>query len=194
MSWSLENGELSVTWREFGSPPIARSKRTGQGLVSIDRLAKAAGGGSVTEFNEESVVHKIRTPLAERRAAASANLNEGGIMGEWHAKPTKDCCSDLLDDECSNFRCGDNCGVECVRTARQCLHLDTSRGRCEPNSSGACRVVYRTASASTLRSATPRPKQGPRGLRGDSEVARPHAQRNSARERDRVLNVASLIY
>ena len=63
LSWSLENGELSVTWREFGGPPIAPSKRTGQGLVLIDRLAKAAGGGSVTEFNEESVVHKIRLPL-----------------------------------------------------------------------------------------------------------------------------------
>ena len=27
-----------------------------------------------------------------------------------NAKPTENCCSYLLDDECSNFRCGDNYG------------------------------------------------------------------------------------
>ena len=73
---------------------------------------------------------------------SSANGNE---------KPTENRCSDLLNDECSHFRRGNNYGVECVRTQRQRLHLDPRRGRSEPYSSRAYRVADRTAPASTLR-------------------------------------------
>jgi hypothetical protein len=66
-------------------------------------------------------------------------------------KPTENCCSDLLNDECSNFRRGNNYGVECVRTQRQRLHLDSCRSRSEPYSSRAYSVADRTPSASSLR-------------------------------------------
>src|SRR6266540_1994943 len=69
-----------------------------------------------------------------------------------NAKPIQNRRADLLDDECSHFRRGINYGFECVRTPRQRPHLDSRRGRSEPYSSRAYRVVDRTASASTLRS------------------------------------------
>jgi hypothetical protein len=70
-----------------------------------------------------------------------------------NAKPTENCCSHLLDDECSNFRCGDNYGIERVRAPRQRLHMDPHRGHSQPYSSRADCMANRSASASTLRSA-----------------------------------------
>ena len=77
-------------------------------------------------------------------------------LGDTHAtgneKSAENCCPDLLNDECRHFRRGNNYGVECTRTQRQRLLLDSRRGGSEPYSGRAFRVADRTASASTLQS------------------------------------------
>src|SRR5262249_33414306 len=67
-----------------------------------------------------------------------------------NAEPIQNRRADLLDDERSHFRRGNNYGVKCVRTPRQRPHLDSRRGRSEPYSRRAFYLVDRTASASTL--------------------------------------------
>ena len=87
-------------------------------------------------------------PLLEREEALARVATAHATGNE---KPAENCCSDLLNDECSHFRRGNNYGVECARTQRQRLHLDSCRSRREPYSSRAYSVADRTASASTLR-------------------------------------------
>src|SRR5262245_2606635 len=70
----------------------------------------------------------------------------------WKPKSTENCCSDLLNDKCSDFWRGVNCGVDNIRTPRQCPNLHSLSGYSEPYSCRAYRVVDRTPSASALRS------------------------------------------
>ena len=46
-------------------------------------------------------------------AAPRARVNSSASRNE---KPTENRYSDLLDDKCSHFRCGNNYGVKCART------------------------------------------------------------------------------
>src|SRR5262245_35169058 len=78
---------------------------------------------------------------SEREDDGSANRN---------TKPMENCCPDLLNDECSYLWRGINYGIECIRTSRKRLHLDSNRGHSETHSSRADRMADRTASASTL--------------------------------------------
>lgn len=128
-------------------------------------------------FARDSRKRDLAAPSA--RVKSSASRNE---------KPTENRCSDLLNDECSHFRRGNNYGVECARTQHQRVYLDSRRGRSEPYSSRAYSVADRTASASTVRSVAHKTVMATHGEPG--VISRPLAMRvrlvsrtNSSRSR-----------
>jgi two-component system, chemotaxis family, CheB/CheR fusion protein len=58
---------LSLTWREYGGPPIAAPPRRGFGLTLIEGgLAYQLNGNVVLDFRREGLHCTLEFPLAER--------------------------------------------------------------------------------------------------------------------------------
>lgn len=62
ISWSLQNGELCVEWRERGGPPVAPPTHSGFGRNVIERSAERLGGASALAFEPDGVCWRLRAP------------------------------------------------------------------------------------------------------------------------------------
>ncbi|MBL8555896.1 MAG: PAS domain-containing protein [Phenylobacterium sp.] len=65
VSWRVVRGELALTWRETGGPPVWPPVRSGFGTRLIERSLKGPLGGAAEQtFAPEGVVCRIRLRLA----------------------------------------------------------------------------------------------------------------------------------
>ena len=70
VSWTTENGELRLTWREVGGPPVEPPTRRGFGSRLIERSLQGALGGSAEQtFEPDGLVCRLRLPLRETLGA-----------------------------------------------------------------------------------------------------------------------------
>ncbi|MFE1597289.1 sensor histidine kinase [Methylobacterium sp. ID0610] len=66
ISWSIAEGELRLSWRESGGPPVTAPERTGFGSRLIGQsLARELAGSVSLDYAREGVVCTIRAPLGE---------------------------------------------------------------------------------------------------------------------------------
>lgn len=60
VTWSLEEGNLDMTWREEGGPPVVPPRRAGFGRTVIERMiAQALDGAAALDFAPSGVVWRF---------------------------------------------------------------------------------------------------------------------------------------
>lgn len=62
--WIASGGELHLTWREHGGPPLDPERTRGFGMRFIERVLKAVGGSIRTEWPASGVVHELNFNIA----------------------------------------------------------------------------------------------------------------------------------
>ena len=68
IAWSNRAGELAMSWRESGGPPVSPPTRRGFGTRMIEGLARDLDGTADLEFNPGGLVCRIRAPFPDDRA------------------------------------------------------------------------------------------------------------------------------
>lgn len=64
ISWTLEGGELVLTWQERGGPPVTPPQHRGFGRNVIERSAESLGGETSLSFDPAGVCWRLRAPAA----------------------------------------------------------------------------------------------------------------------------------
>lgn len=59
LSWRVENGRMTMVWRETGGPPACAPTRHGFGTTLIEQSAKADGGSAVPTYSAEGLAWTI---------------------------------------------------------------------------------------------------------------------------------------
>lgn len=63
VAWTVEEGNLDMTWREEGGPAVAPPRRAGFGRTVIERMiAKALDGSATLDFAPDGVVWRFTCP------------------------------------------------------------------------------------------------------------------------------------
>ena len=69
MRWSVESGNLHLTWTESGGPPVAAPEKRGFGTRMIERTLAAEFGGTVElDFAPGGVTCTVIAPVPELRS------------------------------------------------------------------------------------------------------------------------------
>ena len=63
VTWSVEEGNLVIAWREEGGPPVVLPRRAGFGRTVIERMiAQALDGAAALDFAPGGVVWRFTCP------------------------------------------------------------------------------------------------------------------------------------
>jgi PAS domain S-box-containing protein len=66
IAWSMGPGDLTLSWREFGGPPVLPPLRTGFGTVVVDRMVRQALGAQVRlAYAPEGFSWHLRCPMEQ---------------------------------------------------------------------------------------------------------------------------------
>lgn len=63
IDWSVEEGNLAITWREHGGPSVAPPRRAGFGRTVVERMiAQALHGSATLDFAPAGIVWRFTCP------------------------------------------------------------------------------------------------------------------------------------
>ena len=71
VNWAVNDGRLSLKWRERGGPPVKSPLKRGFGTNLIEQTAKSEGGGSHVSVEADGLRWEITLPLNTGKAIAS---------------------------------------------------------------------------------------------------------------------------
>ncbi len=64
IGWTIAKGDLSLSWKERGGPPVATPIHQGFGTTVIDQMVRMSVGGTVTlEFPSSGLTWQLECPL-----------------------------------------------------------------------------------------------------------------------------------
>ncbi|WP_207536899.1 sensor histidine kinase [Sabulicella rubraurantiaca] len=79
ISWTEEDGQCTLRWREMGGPPVRPANRRGFGREVIEWAAAQAVNGEVSlDFPPEGLRWELRFPLKERKLAEDGVAHSAG--------------------------------------------------------------------------------------------------------------------
>ena len=67
VTWTTNDGELTLNWAEAGGPPLAPPSRSSFGTQMIEQLPARYEGTGTLDFRPDGLVWRLRVPLTEIR-------------------------------------------------------------------------------------------------------------------------------